>query len=508
MNPIEIILLMVVLILGAIAIGLSVNLYSGKSKKPSDFKFSEKEAIKKASEEAKRILEESENKALQMELKAQEALRQEREELKQQERDLNNKEREIIQKIKTLDTKSNDVDKKINEIEKQKEELVKKKNELAVKLQEVARLTQHEAEKLLKAEVEKDLQDWMARKISETEESAKAKSTEASKKILIDAMQSIATEFIADTTITTVDLPQESIKSRIIGKNGRNIRSFERLTGVDVLIDETNTVTISCFDPIRREVAILALNRLIKTEKINPSTIEESVEKVKKDILKEIKKTGELVAFETGFNELPSEIIMLLGRFKYRFSNGQSLVEHTIETVKLAEALATELKADIRTAKLAALLHDIGKVIPEEGKHHAQISASIARKYFKSESLIDAIENHHEDTDSKFIESEILKIANAISGTRPGARKQNYDEHIKRIRTLEDIAMRHQGVKEAFVIHSGKEMRVIVKPDQTSDEDVKVMAYKISQEIESSQNFSGVLKVNVIREFRAADEAK
>jgi len=322
-------------------------------------------------------------------------------------------------------------------------------------------------------------------------------------------MLNSAVDYVADTTTTTLEIADDSMKSRIIGKSGRNVRAFERLTGVDVIIDESpNEVTISCFDPIRREVAAIALNKLVTTAKINPASIEETIDKVKKEILKEIKKTGEEMAYEAGFNDLPNEIIMLLGRFKYRFSYGQNLVKHTLEMVKLGESLALEVGADVQITKLACLLHDLGKVAPQEGKQHHHISAEVTGKYYTDDRLINAIESHHFDIEAKYVESEIVRIADAISGARPGARKDSYEDYIKRIRALEDIAKKHGGVKEVFAIKAGKEVRVIVKPEEISDENTKVMAFEIAKEIEETQNYPGVIKVNVIREFRAMEEAK
>jgi ribonuclease Y len=354
------------------------------------------------------------------------------------------------------------------------------------------------------------MQDWYAKRIREAEDQVKMSSDEISKEILVETMVNSATDYVVETTTTTFTIDDEAMKGKIIGKDGRNIRTFEKLTGVDLIVDEApNQVTLSCFDPIRREVGALALKKLLEDGRVHPGSIEETVEKVKKDVLKVIKKTGEDIAYETGFNNLPSEIIMLLGRFKYRFSFGQNLVKHTLEMVKIGESLAIEMGADVETTKLACLLHDIGKVAPEEGKQHHHISGEIARKYFKNnDRLFNAIEAHHYDIESKYIEAELVRIADAISGARPGARRDSYEEYIKRVRALEDIARKHGGVKEAYAIHAGREVRVIVKPEEVNDEDTKVMAHKIAKEIEETQNYPGVIKVNVIRELRATEEAK
>ncbi|MEP7103879.1 MAG: ribonuclease Y [Candidatus Dojkabacteria bacterium] len=519
-------ILVAVLLIAAIAgIGFAVVLYSqlsslkktkeeeinnlvNKSKEVKQL--SEEEAIEKASRKAKEMLTEAERKALDIETKAQENLRLARNQLKDQERILEERERKLVERNTTLDMRNDQADKKEQEIEAIKKDIATKREELAIKLQEVAKLTRIEAETQLKQEVEKDLQDWAAKKIRESEAMISQKSDEAAKTILVEVMANAATDYVAETTTTTVTIDDETMKSKIIGKQGRNIRTFEKLTGVDLIVDETpNQVTISCFDPIRREVAALTLQKLLSDGRVHPGSIEETVEKVKKELLKVIKKTGDDMAYETGFNNLPNEIIMLLGRFKYRFSYGQNLVKHTLEMVKIGEALAKELGANVQTTKLACLLHDIGKVAPEEGKQHHHISSELARKYFPNdERLANAIEAHHFDIDAKYVEAEIVRIADAISGARPGARVENYEDYIKRIRALEDIANKHKGVKESFAIYAGREIRVIVKPDEASDEDVKVMSFKIAKEIEETQNYPGVIKVTVIRETRSIVEAK
>lgn len=470
----------------------------------------EEQAIEKASQIAKNKLLEAEKTVLELENKAQGTARDIREKIKEQERILDERERGLITRSKSIDERANAIESKERSLEQAKKDVLKIKEELGTKLQQIAGLTKQEAETQLKAEVEKDMQDWYAKRIRENQDQINLKNDEISKTILVETMVNAATDYVVETTTTTFTIDDEAMKGKIIGKDGRNIRTFEKLTGVDLIVDEApNQVTLSCFDPIRREVGALALKKLLDDGRVHPGAIEETVEKVKKDLLKVIKKTGEDMAYETGFNNLPTEIIMLLGRFKYRFSFGQNLVKHTLEMVKIGESLALEMGADVQIVKLACLLHDIGKVAPEEGKQHHHISGEIARKYFKnSEALYNAIEAHHFDIDAKFIESEIVRIADAISGARPGARRDSYEEYIKRVRALEDIAKKHGGVKEAYAIHAGREVRVIVKPEDVTDEDTRVMAYKIAKEIEETQNYPGVIKVNVIREMRATEEAK
>jgi ribonucrease Y len=470
---------------------------------------SEQQAIEKASQIARNNILESEKKALEISTKAQESAQKLREQLSAQERSLDDREKKLLERSNALDQRFDLQEQKEKSLENTKAQLAKQRESINLKLQEIANMSKKEAEDQLKLEVERDLNDWMAKKIRDTEQQVKMQSDELSKNILVETMLNSATDYVVETTTTTFTIEDENLKGKIIGKDGRNIRTFEKLTGVDVIIDEApNQVTLSCFDPIRREVGALALKKLLSDGRVHPGAIEETIEKVKKDVLKVIKKTGEDIAYETGFNTLPNEIIMLLGRFKYRFSYGQNLVKHTLEMVKIGETLAMELGADVQVSKLACLLHDIGKVAPEEGKQHHHISADIARKYFKDPKLINAIEAHHFDIDSKYVEAEIVRIADAISGARPGARRDSYDEYVKRVRALEDIATKHKGVKEAYAINAGRQVRVIVKPEETSDEDAKVMAFKIAKEIEETQSYPGVIKVNVIREYRASEEAK
>lgn len=470
---------------------------------------SEREAVEKASQIAKNIILEGEKKAMEIENKIQENARRIREQLKDQERNLNEREKKIIERSDSLDKKFDQIEIKEKELENTRNQLQKNRENLAKKLEDIAGMTKQQAEIQLKQEIETELKNWVAKKVRESEQEIRFKSDEVSKEILVEAMISGATDYVAETTTTTINIDDEEIKRKIIGKQGRNIRTFEKLTGVDIIVDETpNQVTLSSFDPIRREVGALALSKLIADGRVHPASIEETVEKVKRDILKEIKKTGEELAYQSGFNNLPHEIIMLLGRFKYRFSYGQNLVKHTLEMVRIGEFLAKELNADVQTAKLACLLHDIGKVAPEEGKQHHHISADIARKFFKDERLINAIEAHHYDIESKYIEAEIVRIADSISGARPGARRDSYEEHIKRVRAIEEIALKNPGVKEAYAIRAGREVRIILTPEKTTDEDTKLIAFNVAKEIESTQSYPGVIKVNVIREVRSYEEAK
>lgn len=523
-SSLMLVLLGVFVVVAIAAIGISIYLFKQNQKEKIESQkkveaainaskqtsnLTEKQAIEKASQLAANKIMEAEKRALELEASAQENAKKLREQIKQQELILDDREKKLIERSANLDKRFDTQEQKEKALEATKTQLAQERESLATKLEEIAQLSKKDAEELLKQEVEKDLQDWVAKKVRENEQIMDQQSEVKGKDILVQSMLSAATDYVVETTTTTFTIDDEALKGKIIGKEGRNIRTFEKLTGVDVIIDEApNQVTLSCFDPIRREVGSLALKKLLDDGRVHPGAIEETIDKVKKDVLKVIKKTGEDIAYETGFNNLPQEVIMLLGRFKYRFSYGQNLVKHTLEMVKIGEDLATQVGGDVQITKLACLLHDLGKVAPEEGKQHHHISADIARKYFKDERLINAIEAHHYDIDSKCIEAELVRIADAISGARPGARRDSYEEYVKRVRALEDIANQHKGVKESYAIHAGREIRVIVKPEETSDEDTKTMAYKIAREIEKTQSYPGVIKVNVIREYRVTEEAK
>ncbi|GAB4283817.1 MAG: ribonuclease Y [Candidatus Dojkabacteria bacterium] len=508
MEGLTIMLALLVLVLGGAIFFLYqriTNLKEEKTAKP----LSELEAIEKASDIAKQKILEAEKKALEIEKDLKASIEEERKRLKEQEKILQDREKKLLERNKILDEKLDSLEKTEQEIEKERSLIKARLSEVDNLLEKTAQLTKEEAQDQLKAKIEKDLSDWTIKKIKEYENEIKEKSQEKSRQILIETILNSAVDFVADTTTTIVDIKDESMKSRIIGKSGRNIRTFERLTGVDVIIDESPTeVTISSFDPIRREVAAIAMQRLVSTGKINPAEIEDTIEKVKKDILKEIKEIGEEIASDAGFPDIPNEIIMLLGRYRFRFSFGQNLVKHTAEVIKAVDHLCLELNVKSDNVKLAALLHDIGKVVPSEGKSYQEVSREIVQKFFKFNNELIEILTALEKEDSDNIYAEIIRTADLISSNRPGAKKDTYDEYVKRIRSLEDIANSFEGVSESFAIRAGKEVRVMVKPSTIDDENTKLLAYKIAQKIEHEQPQAGPVKVSVIRENRAESEAK
>jgi len=482
-----------------------------KLQDPKYQNLSEEEAIKRSSVKAQNIILEAEKEASLVKERTLEQARGTRQEIEKEEERINIREKQIIDRSKSLDQRFEEMERKERSLEQAKSDIKKVRDQLAVQLDKIAQLTKEEARELVIQQTEEDLKSHIAKKIKEAEFKIQNESDEKAREILIDAMQKSATDYVTEATATTIDIESEELKGKIIGKEGRNIRTFERMTGVDIIVDEApNQVTLSCFDPIRREVAALALTKLLKDGRVHPGSIEETVKGIKNDIAREIKKTGEKMAYDAGFSDLPPEIIKLLGRFKYRFSYGQNLIKHTLEMVNIGEQLATEIGANVAFTKKACLLHDIGKVLTHEieGKPHHHISGDIIRKYLKDEKLANAAEAHHGDIAPKSVEAVLVSIADAISGARPGARKDNYEDYVKRIKALEDIATQYEQVKEAFAIHAGREVRVIFKPENTSDDDVAILTRKIASEIEKTQNYPGSVKITAIREYRVVEEAK
>ncbi|MCA9385774.1 ribonuclease Y [Candidatus Dojkabacteria bacterium] len=472
---------------------------------------SEEQAIEKASSKAQGIIREAEEKATAIKVKAEKSAQDAHKNLVDQEERLDKREKSLLERSKSIDSRYDALEKQEAELESAKLEIKNLKDELETKLEKIANLSREEAKEQLMKEVEETLAEMIAKRIRDSEFKLQSEVEEQSKNLLIDAMQRSATDYVAETTSTTIEIEKDELKGKIIGKDGRNIRAFERMTGVDIIIDEApNQVTVSSFDPIRREVAAIAISKLLTDGRVHPGTIEETILNIKADVAKEIKKTGEKIAYDTGFNDLPPEIIKLLGRFKYRFSYGQNLVKHSLEMVNIGQQIAQELGADVAFTKKACLLHDIGKVLTHEieGKPHHHISGDIVRKYLKDEKLANAVESHHGDIEPKSKEALIVQIADSISGARPGARRDNYDDYVKRVKALEDIAKTYKEVKQAFAIHAGREVRVIIDAERADDKQSKILAFKIAKEIEDTQSYPGTVKVNVIREVRFVEEAK
>ena len=452
---------------------------------------------------AEEIILEAKNKALEIQKNAEE-------------KELNaiktvaENEKNIAIKEELLNRKTEEIKKTEENIQKASAETEKIRAELSQKLEKIASLTKDEAKKILLEQMDEELKDEKAKKIKENEEEVKLKSEDISKNILIETMQKTVSEYIGPATTAIVDLPNDDIKGKIIGKEGRNIRSFEKITGVDVIVDDVpGSITISCFDPLRREVAIMAMKMLIEDKRIHPGKIEEMVAKAKENLSKEIRKFGEKMVYDAGIRDVRPELISLLGRMKYRYSYGQSLATHTMEMVQIAENLAQTLDANVYLAKKCALFHDIGKVVTAEQEgSHIELGAEIGRKYGLEKEVINAIFAHHDMAEPICIESAITKIADKISGGRPGARNNSVEMYAVRIKQLEDTVKSFNGVEDAYAIHAGREVRVIIKPDIIDDSKMGVLVHDIAKKVEKENTYAGIEKITLIRETRSEAEAK
>ncbi|KKP42881.1 MAG: hypothetical protein UR34_C0002G0035 [candidate division WS6 bacterium GW2011_GWC1_33_20] len=457
-------------------------------------------------------IEEAEKEIEENKKKSEERLRVLRKETDEHEELLLEREKKLNERTKMLDRKSEDLDVSSEAVKKMQRGLEKTRMQLKDELERISGLTQEEAREKLMSQVDEDIKNYEAKKIRQAEKRVEEVSEEKAKEILVESMQRVATDYVGETTTSSIKVEDEKVKGRVIGKEGRNIRAFEKLTGVDVIVDESpNTIALSSFDPLRREIATVALTKLISDGRIHPGSIEEAIRKAKNEISIEIKKNGQVLAEEADWPGIDIGLLKLLGKMKYRTSYGQSLMSHTIEVMRLGEVLAVELHADVTLVKRACLLHDVGKVLTHkiESPHH-HISGQIARKYALDEKLVNAIESHHLDIEPTSIEAIIVYIADAISGSRPGARKDSYEQYIQRIEALENVAKEMAGdkIEEVFAIKAGRELRIIVKPALITDDEMTVLAKDIAQTIEKTQNYPGNVEVTLIRETRAIEIAR
>lgn len=402
------------------------------------------------------------------------------------------------------DTSNNpNLNQQLQDIQILKSQLESQRQDLIAKLSKVASMTPQEAHEELLKQVEKDLSDELAKRIKQKEEEAKLTADAKIQTILMDAMVHGATDYLAEYTVSSVKLPSEEIKGRIIGREGKNIRTFEQATGVEIDMDETNTIRLSSFDPVRREIARRALLVLIKDTRIQPDRIEEVVAKIKSDVDKLILEAGEELCHTCKVYNLPLDLVKMLGRYKFRFSYGQSMINHTIEETKIGVSIAGEIGADVQSVRLACLLHDIGKVVTEDEGSHVQLGVDLLRKYNMPEVVINAVAEHHEDKPFSSAVSRIVWVADALSGGRPGARYEPHEGYMNRMTAIEEIAKSFPGVIEAVAYQAGRDVRVVVRPDQVSDAELTVLVHKITQKLQKEADYVGQIKVTGIREVRA-----
>jgi len=472
----------------------------------------EKDIEEAAKKLIKEKFESAEEEITEMKEKEENRIKQMRRESTEHEGLLIEREKKLNRRSKILDEKTEDIEHKESSLKEGLKRLEINRAQLKKELEKISGLSREEAKERLMKEVDKDLVEYEAKKIRQAQKNIEVIAEEEAQKILVESMQRVATDYVAETTTKVIKVEDDKVKGRVIGREGRNIRAFEQLTGVDIIVDESpDSIGLSSFDPLRREIAYVAMTKLIADGRIHPGSIEDAVKRAKNEISKEIKKNGQILADEANWPDIDLGLMKLVGKMKYRSSYGQSLMQHTIEVIRLAEVLASEIGADVQLAKRAALLHDVGKVLSHkvDSPHH-HISGQVARKYGLDEKLINAIEAHHLDIDPQTPEAVVIYLADAISGSRPGARKDSYEQYIQRIEGIEKAAKEvgKDKIEEVYAIKAGREVRVIVKPLLVSDDDAKVMAKDIAEEIEKNQSYPGNVEVTVIRETRAIDVAK
>ena len=481
--------------------------------------------IGSAEEEAKRIINEAikggENKKREMLLEAKEEIhksrseyerevKERRAEVSKQERRLQQKEEALDKKIDLHEKKEDELAKRIAAIDKKQEEVESLKRSQMEVLEKISGLTQEEAKAYILKGVEENVRHETAMKIKEIEAQMKEEADQTAREIIATAIQRCAADHAAETTVSVVPLPNDEMKGRIIGREGRNIRTLETITGVDLIIDDTpEAITVSSFDPVRREVARLALEKLIADGRIHPTRIEDMVEKARREVDHTIKVEGERATFETGVHNLHPELIKLLGRQKYRTAYGQNVLNHSIEVAHIAGLMASELGVDVTLAKRAGLLHDLGKSVDHEMEgSHVQLGVELARKYKENPVVINAIEAHHGDVEPQTVIACLVQAADAISAARPGARRENVENYIRRLEKLEELTNSFPGVEKAYAIQAGREVRVMVKPEEVTEDNMILLAHDLAKKIESELEYPGQIKVNVIRETKAVEYAK
>ncbi len=516
MEPIQIVLLIAGVILVAVVFFLIGVAYRKK--------VAERE-IGSAEEEAKRIINEAirggENKKKELLLEAKDEIHKSRTEY---EKEVKERRAELSKQERRLQQKEESLDKKTEAFERKEEDLVKKQTAIAATqnevnlikksqmevLEKISGLTQEDAKKYLLDNVESEVRHETAMRIKEVELQMKEEAEQTAREIIATAIQRCAADHAAETTVSVVPLPNDEMKGRIIGREGRNIRTLETITGVDLIIDDTpEAITVSSFDPVRREIARLALEKLIADGRIHPTRIEDMVEKARREVDRIIKEEGERACYETGVHNLHPELVKILGRQKYRTSYGQNVLNHSIEVAHITGLLASELGVDVALAKRAGLLHDLGKAVDHEMEgSHVQLGVELARKYKEGPAVVHAIEAHHGDVEPQTVIACLVQAADAISAARPGARRENVENYVRRLQKLEELTGSYPGVDKAYAIQAGREVRIMVKPEEVSEDNMILLARDIAKKLESELEYPGQIKVNVIRETKAVEYAK
>lgn len=513
--------LWIIICVVAVAIGVGLGFYLGYNnrKKKAEVKIGRTEeyakslyedAVRKSEEYKKEKVLEAKEEILRAKTENDKEIRDRRNEVQRAERRNIQREEALDKKSDNLDLREEGLNKKAEEIQALRDDAQAIHAKQAQELERIARMTQDEAQQMLVDRIQKDAYHDAAAMVREIESKAKEEADKKSRNIVALAIQKCAADHVAETTVSVISLPNDDMKGRLIGREGRNIRALETATGVDLIIDDTpEAVIVSAFDPVRRETARLAVEKLIMDGRIHPARIEEMVEKARKEVDNQIREAGEQAVFETNQHSIHPELVKILGRLRYRTSYGQNVLKHSIEVSHLAGLMAAELGADVTLAKRAGLLHDIGKAVDHESEGtHVSLGGELARKYRESADVIHCILAHHNDVEPQTVEAVLVQAADAISAARPGARRESLENYIKRLEKLEEIANSFTGVEKCFAIQSGREVRIMVKPDDITDEGTKVLAIEIAKKIEKDLEYPGQIRVNVIRETRATEFAK
>jgi ribonucrease Y len=496
------------LVLG-IALGYGI-FYFRKQRRDMRLQEQADQIIKETEERSREIELRARDEALEIRQKAEAESERRRAELSREDDRLQRRRQEIDQRAERLEQKEQQLNKRQSSVDRRANEIDKLYDDEIKQLQSISRMSMEDARQVLMEEAEKEARADMARIIRQIETEAREEGEKRARKLISLSIQRVASEHVAEITSAAVPLPSDDMKGRIIGRNGRNIRAFEQAAGVDVIVDDTpEAVTISCFDPVRREVARRALDKLIQDGRIHPAHIEKVIKREQEEVEKIIVDAGDEAVFEAGVTGLHPEVTRTLGRLKFRTSYGQNQLAHAVETAKIATVIASELGADIEIAKMGGLLHDLGKAMDHnlEGTH-AMIGAEFARRHGVPPVVVNAIASHHHEVEQESVEAVIVESADAISGARPGARRESLEDYIKRVRALEDIASSFKGVNQSYALQAGREIRIIVRPEDIDDLDATRLARDIAKQIEETMQYPGQIKVTVIRETRAVDYAK